>query len=342
LTRVESRIPDPMDAPPVRWGILGAGSIARAFAYAVGTGTRSAVTAVGSRDRDKAVAFAAEHDAGHGVGSYEELVDADDVDIVYVATPHSAHHENALLALRAGKPVLVEKAFTRNAVEAAQIVDEARSRRLLCMEAMWSRFLPHYDVVRQLIETGRLGSVRTLTADHGQRLWPEGPQRLSDPGLAGGALLDLGIYPVSFAHMVLGGLQHVRAVGTLTDAGVDATTSIVATGRDGAHALLGTTMGARTPTTATISGDLGRIEIDGDFYMPNTVRLLDSGGAELERWEYDLGTRHFGLRFEAAEAGRCLHAGALESPLLPLDETLSVMRTLDEVRAQIGVHYPGE
>ena len=240
------------------------------------------------------------------------------------------------------EPVLVEKAFTRNAVEAAQIVDEARSRRLLCMEAMWSRFLPHYDVVRQLIETGRLGSVRTLTADHGQRLWPEGPQRLSDPGLAGGALLDLGIYPVSFAHMVLGGLQHVRAVGTLTDAGVDATTSIVATGRDGAHALLSTTMGARTPTTATISGDLGRIEIDGDFYMPNTVRLLDSGGAELERWEYDLGTRHFGLRFEAAEAARCLHVGALESPLLPLDETLSVMRTLDEVRAQIGVHYPGE
>lgn len=340
MTLPVSRIADPQNAPPIRWGILGSGMIAGALAYAVRAGTASTVAAVGSRDLARAQDFAREHEIDAAYGSYEELVAAD-VDVVYVATPHSEHHAHALLALRAGKPVLVEKAFTRNAREAAEVVTAARDRGLFCMEAMWSRFLPHYDVVRQLVADGHLGRVQTVFADHGQRLWPDGPQRLSDPALAGGALLDLGIYPVSFAQMVLGDVE-ISARATLTPEGVDATTSIIARNAGGAHAVLNATMTAKTPTTAVIAGESARIEIDGDFYQPNPVRLISPAGETLGAWEYDLGTGHFGLRYEAAEVARCLAAGLTESPLLPLDTTLSIMRILDEVREQTGVRYPGE
>ena len=338
----QSRVPDPMAAPPVRWGILGTGMIAGAMAYAVRTGTRSRLSLVGSRTAESAARFAAEHQVERSVGSYAELVADPEVDIVYVASPHSAHHEHAKLALEAGKPVLVEKAFARNARESADIIETARSAGLFCMEAMWARFLPHYDVVRQLVQDGHLGEVHAVFADHGQLLWPDGPQRLSDPALAGGALLDLGIYPVSFAQMVLGDLSDVKAIGALTDEGVDANVSIVAAGAAGGEALLSATRAAKTPTTACVAGNLGRIEIDGDFYMPGQVRLVDPDGAVRSRWEYDLGTRHLGLKYEAAEAARRLTAGAVESPLLPWATTLSIMETLDEVRRQVGVRYPGE
>ena len=203
-----SRVPDPMVAPPARWGILGTGWIAHAFVDALRTGTRQVIAAVGSRDAERAAAFAAAHDIPRS-GTYADLVTAD-VDVVYVASPHSEHRDHALLALDAGKPVLVEKAFTRNAAEAREVVTAARERGLFCMEAMWSRFLPHYDIVRQLVQEGALGEIQTVSADHGQRLYPDGPRRLADPGLAGGALLDLGIYPVSFASMVLGDLGRPR------------------------------------------------------------------------------------------------------------------------------------
>lgn len=336
-----SRVPDPMTAPSIRWGILGSGMIASAFAYAVRTGTSSTVAAVGSRDLDRARAFAAEHDVATAYGSYAELVAAN-VDVVYVASPHSEHREHALLALQAGKPILVEKAFTRNAAEAADVIGTAREHGLFCMEAMWSRFLPHYDVVRQLVGDGHLGRVHTVFADHGQLLWPGGPRRLADPALAGGALLDLGIYPVSFAEMVLGEPADLVAVGTLTPQGVDSTTSIVATSRSGAQAVLNATMAAKTPTTAVIAGDQARIEIDGDFYHPNTVRLLSTAGEPIGTWAYDLDSAHFGLRYEAAEVARCLVAGLTESPVLPTDTTLAIMRTLDRVRAHTGVRYSGE
>lgn len=336
-----SRVPDPMTAPPIRWGILGSGLIAGAFAYAVRAGTASTVAAVGSRDLDRARAFAEQHGVATAYGTYAELVAAD-VDVVYVASPHSEHREHALLALAAGKPVLIEKAFTRNATEAADVIGTAREHGLFCMEAMWSRFLPHYDVVRQLVGDGHLGRVHTVFADHGQRLWPDGPQRLSDPALAGGALLDLGIYPIHFAEMVLGAPADLLAAGTLTPEGVDATTSIVATAASGAQAVLNTTMAAKTPTTAVIAGDEARIEIDGDFYQPNALRLISAAGETLGTWDYDLGSGHFGLRYEAAEVARCLAAGLTESPLLPLDTTLAIMRTLDRVRVQTGVRYPGE
>lgn len=333
------QVPDPANAPPVRWGILGPGWVAGSFASSL-AGTRQHVAAAGSRSRERAEAFCARH-GGTAYGSYEELVAAPDVDVVYVASPHSAHRDHALLALEAGKPVLVEKAFTRNAAEAQEVLDTAGERGLFVMEAMWSRFLPHYDVIRRTVASGVLGELVTVQADHGQALHPEGPRRLSDPALAGGALLDLGIYPLSFASMLLGDLD-VTAVGTLTEEGVDAQTTIAGRSATGAHAVLTTTMTARTPTRATVCGTANRIEVDGDFYVPSTLRLVGRDDVVLDRFDAGAGEQHGGMRHQAAEVARCLDAGLTESPLMPHEETLRVMALMDEVRRQIGVIYPGE
>ncbi|WP_151083030.1 Gfo/Idh/MocA family protein [Nocardioides cynanchi] len=335
-----TRIPDPYDAPAIRWGVLAPGGIARAWATALHATTRSRVVAVGSRSAERAEAFLAELGAERAHGSYEALVDDPDVDAVYVASPHSQHHDHALLALGAGKPVLVEKAFTRNATEAAAVIDAARARGLLVVEAMWARFLPHVDVVRRCLEDGLLGEVVTVSADHGQRLYPDGPQRLADPALAGGALLDLGVYPVSLAHLVLGGFTDVRATGTLAATGVDASETIAVTGPGGGFGTLSSTMLAKTPCTASVSGTRLRLEVDGVFYQPNVVRLLDPDDHELDRYEPP--SREHGLAYEAAEFARLLVAGRTESDLLPLDETLAIMRVLDDVRRQLGVGFPGE
>lgn len=334
------RTPDPMDAPPVRWGILGPGNIARSFATALREGTRQQVVAVGSRSTDRARDFADEFGVAAAYGSYEELVSDDRVDVVYVASPHSEHHEHALLALGAGKPVLVEKAFTRNAAEAREVLDLARARGLFAMEAMWTRFLPHIDVVRQAVESGLLGEVLTVMADHGQALHPDGPERLSSPHLAGGSLLDLGVYPLSFTSMVLGTFESVTAVGHLTDEGVDAQLSVTVTGAAQELGLVGSSMVTKTPTTAAVVGRAARLEITGDFFAPQPVRLLTPVGEELDRYEPEV-VEH-GFRYEAAEVARCLHDGALESPLMTHAETLRVMDAMDEVRRQVGVRYPGE
>ncbi len=334
------RTPDPADAPPLRWGVLGTGGIATAFTESLAP-TRQRVTAVGSRDGARSGQFAARHGVAAAHPTYEALVADPDVDVVYVASPHSEHRDHALLAVAAGKHVLVEKAFTRNAAEADEVLSAAAETGVFVMEAMWSRFLPHYDVVRQAATTGLLGEVRTVLADHGQRLHPDGPRRMSDPALAGGALLDLGVYPVSFASMVLGELA-VTATGTLTDLGVDAQVDIVGVTPGGAHAVLSATMEARTPTTAAVCGTLARVEVDGDFYMPNEVRLVGTDGTLHDTFAVDPAERHRGLRNEAAEVARCVAAGRSESELLPWEETRRVMRLMDEVRRQVGVVYPGE
>jgi predicted dehydrogenase len=335
-----SRIPDPRDAPAIRWGVLAPGGIARDWTAALHATTASRVAAVGSRSLDRAQAFATEFDVERAHGSYDDLVADDGIDAIYVASPHSEHHDHALLALGAGKPVLVEKAFTRNAGEAAVVIEAARERNLLAVEAMWTRFLPHIDVVRRCLEDGVLGDVTTVDADHGQQLFPDGPQRLADPALAGGALLDLAIYPIAFAHLVLGEFTTVVATGTLAPTGVDASETVGVVGPQGAIGTLSSTMLAKSPCRASISGTAGRLEIDGWFYQPNTVRLIDLDDREIDR--YDSPSRDHGLAYEAAEFARLLAAGRTESDLLPLDETLRLMQVLDDVRGQLGVSYPGE
>lgn len=337
-----STVPDPMGAPPLRWGVLGPGGIAHSFVTAVRAGTRGEVVAVGSRSADRAGQFARRHGVARSHGSYEELVADDGVDAVYVATPHSEHLEHALLALTAGKPVLVEKAFARSLAEADEVLDAARAAGLFAGEAMWSRYLPQYDVVRRTVEAGTVGDVVLVQADHGQLLWPDGPQRLADPALAGGSLLDLGVYPVAFADHLLAGLGEVAARGTLTAEGVDVTVGV--TGRAGsALARMTCTMAAATPCHALVAGTVARIELTGPgaFYgAATTVRLVAPDGTVLD----STGPEHaeHGFRYEIAEAARAVAEGRTEPGPVPWEASRRVMAVMDEVRRQVGVVYPGE
>lgn len=305
--------------------------------------TRQEIVACGSRSPERADAFAARFGIPRAYGSYEELVADPQVQAVYVASPHSEHADHARLALEAGKHVLVEKAFTQNAAQARDLVALARDRRLTLMEAMWTRFLPRHDIVRQLVEDGALGEIEAVYADHGQAMVfrPEG--RMFNPDLAGGALLDLGIYPVSFASFVLGRPGAVHARGTLTATGVDQQDSIILDGYPtaAAHAVLTTTLAARTPTTGVIAGTRARIELEGPFYAPGVVRVVEADRSCVTSAPPRI-TGHLGLCHEAAHFASLVHEGQLELPLMPLDESVALMETLDEIRRQVGVNYPGE
>ncbi|MHA6525946.1 Gfo/Idh/MocA family protein [Tessaracoccus sp. G1721] len=338
------RTADPMTAPPLRWGVLGTGWIAGRFVEALHTHTRQRVVAVGSRTAGKGAEFAARHGVERSVVGYEAVVSDAEVDVVYVATPHSEHRDNALLAIAAGKPVLVEKAFTRNLAEATEVVDAARAAGVAAMEAMWARFLPHMDVVRQVLADGALGEIETAFADHGQ-WFPKDPDfRLFDPAKAGGAMLDLGVYPVSFAHFALGTPGAAVAAGTKAFTGVDRQISALLTGFERhpmAHGIVTTTLAAPTPTSAFIAGDEARLEIPGPFYGPQvvTVRRRDGGIASSDEPAI---RDHAGLCYQAAHLATVISEGRPESDLLPLDETLAVMATMDELRRQVGVTLPGE
>lgn len=333
--------PLPSDAPPIRWGILGAGGIAHKLADAVTNHTQSTVVAVASRTPGKARAFADAEGIEHALNSYEELVTRDDIDAVYVATTHNDHHTPALLAIEAGKAVLVEKAFTQNAALAREVLAAAAAKGTYIQEAMWTRWLPHIVALRETIARGDIGDVVTIQADHGQPI--AHVERMRRPDLAGGALLDLGIYPVSFAYDILGKPDAVTAVGQLTEEGVDGQVSMVFDyGINGsgtkAQASLTTTMWARTPCQAVIAGTEGRIEIADTFYAPSTWRLTRKDGTT---WDFD-GRVPNGFQYEAAAVARGLTEGASEAPELTAAQTLEIMEILDDIRAQIGVVYPGE
>jgi len=328
----------PSDDRPVRWGILATGKIAHAFARDLVLQPDCALVAVGSRSRGSAEAFGNEFGIPRRHTSYQSLVDDPDVDVVYVATPHPGHHEATLLAINAGKAVLVEKPFAMDAAQAREMIDAARNRGTFLAEAMWTRFLPHMARVREILGAGTLGQVVYLTAEHGQWFAPDPRFRLFAPDLGGGALLDLGIYPVSLASLVLGPPTRVTAVSDPAFTGVDATTSMIFQYDSGAHAVLTTTLRAASGNPAAIYGTEARIEIDGWFYTPTTFRVIARDGTELERFGTSLDGH--GLNCEAAEVARCLRAGLLETPLLPLAETYSIMQTMDEIRRQIGLTYP--
>jgi predicted dehydrogenase len=319
-----------------RWGILGTGGIARAFASDLALIEGHALTAVGSRSAEGAHEFASLFPGCQAHASYEELV-ASDVDAIYVATPHTYHSRHSLLALNAGKPVLCEKPFTIDAAEAATVIARSHELKLPLMEAMWTRFLPHIATLRTIIQSGTLGTIHTLTADHGQYLPIEKHPRLWLPELGGGALLDLGIYPLTLADIVLGEPSSITAVATLTELGVDLQTSMTLTYPSGAHALLTCTMANRTQVGAVISGDLARVEIDDFFFAPTAMRVITRDG---DITEYPKRYDGNGLREEAREFARIVREGVLESPLAPHSMTMRLMDTMDEVRRQIGVNYP--
>lgn len=326
-------------SPGLRWGILGPGGIAHAFTRDLRTAGRD-VVAVGSRSAESAQAFAAEYDIPHAHGSYDELVADPDVDIIYIATPHPFHAEQAILALEAGKHVLVEKPFTLNAAEAARVRDVAAERGLLAMEAMWTRYLPHMVRIRELVAEGALGDVRAVFADHTQKLPTDPTHRLNDLALGGGALLDLGIYPVSFAWDILGAPTAISAHARLGDTGADIEVATIFTHASGA---LSTTLSAARsagPNTASIVGTEARIDIDSVWYNATSFRLVAPDGAVLESFESAVEGR--GMQYQALAAERFVAAGVTDSDILPIDETVAIMATLDEIRRIVGVVYPGD
>ena len=320
-----------MDHAPLRWGILGTGGIAHTFVSDLRLTESGVVSAVGSRSRSSADRFADEFGIKERHASYESLVADPGVDVVYVATPHPMHRDNAILALRAGKPVLVEKPFAMNATEAIEIVEVAREQGLFAMEAMWTRFLPHIVVVRDWVAQDLLGEIVTVTADHGQWFAEDPEFRLFAPELGGGALLDLGVYPVSFASMILGAPNRIASIIDPAFTGVDAQTSMLFGYESGAQAVLTCTLRAKSPTRASIAGTDARIEIEGDFYAPATATLVPRQG---EPTRVESAHEGRGLRHQADEVARRLAAGDLESPVMPLDETIAIMQTMDTVRVQ--------
>ncbi|HEX6681828.1 MAG TPA: Gfo/Idh/MocA family oxidoreductase [Candidatus Limnocylindrales bacterium] len=322
------------DGGPIRWGILATGGIAAMFARDVQDNVPSAViAAVGSRSQEAAAAFAQRFDIKRAHGSWHDLATDPEVDVIYIATPHSHHHETAMLCLRAGKPLLVEKAFTLDLKQAQELVTIARERRLFLMEAMWTRTLPAILKMLQLIDEGVIGEVTSVQASFGLGLDFEPSHRLRNPELGGGALLDLGVYPVTFAQLLLGEPNQVRAWASLHPEGTDARTGIVLGFPSGAVATL--FCGLRGDVrAATVVGTEGRIEFPEGFH--NADRFVLHRPGELAE---TITSDQAGLHHQAAEVGRCLRAGLTESPLVPLSATLGVMSTLDAIRAQIGVTY---
>ena len=322
-----------------RWGILASGGIATAFARDLSYFNNHIVAAVGSRSQESAAAFATEFPGCVAYGSYEELVNDPTLDAIYVATPHPYHVSNTILALNAGKPVLCEKPFTINAAEAKQMKAAADANGVALMEAMWARFLPHMHKVREILASGVLGEIWAVEADHGQRLSDYANPRHWEPSLGGGALLDLGIYPISFAHMVLGKPDSITSSATFTDKGVDASSTAIFNYKSGAQAILTSNMMVSTPCRATICGTLGKIEIDRTFYNPTSMRLIMHDGTTTE---YPSDYKGHGLREQAQEFERVVRSGAMNSPILTPDESILIMGSLDEIRRQIGLIYPSE
>ena len=312
----------------LRWGIIGTGGIARTFARDVALTGVGVVAAVGSRTQSSADVFAREHSIPRSYGSYEQLVADGDVDVVYVATPHPMHYDNATLALEHDKPVLVEKAFTMTSDEARRLVAKARAKRLFLMEAMWTRCLPHIIEIRSIVASGELGRIVSVEADHGQWFASDPEFRLFNPALGGGAMLDLGVYPVSFASMVLGTPSRVTALTQPAFTGVDGSVAMVFGYESGAQAVLSCTSGAMTPTRASISGTDARIEIAGSFYAPGPFMLVARNGDERN---FEFASVGRGLHYEAAEVARCIEEGLPESPMMPLDESISIMETMEQV-----------
>jgi predicted dehydrogenase len=323
----------------LRWGILGTGGIARLFTSDLNL-TDRAVTAVGSRTQQSADAFASAFGIPRAHGSYEALAADPEVDVIYVSTPHPFHAEGARLALEHGKHVLVEKPFTLNAAEARAVVDLAAAKGLVVLEAMWTRWLPHMVRVRELLASGALGEVRAVLADHDQKLPVNPEHRLQNPALGGGALLDLGIYPVSFAWDVFGAPSSVHAISSPTATGVDRQTAIIFGYPGGEQAVLHTQLDARGPSTATIIGTEARIQIDPVWYTPTSFSLIDPSDAVVERFEQEVPGR--GMQFQAFELERLVAEGATGGEVLPPEQSVAIMGTLDEIRRQIGLRYPGE
>ncbi|MBQ4900193.1 Gfo/Idh/MocA family oxidoreductase [Paenibacillus sp. Marseille-P2973] len=323
----------------IKWGIMGTGWIAEKFAEDLAHVGNGEGLAAGSRTKESAAKFAEKFGLPRAYGSYEELVNDPDIDAIYVATPHPYHRENVLTALNAGKAVLCEKPFTVNSAELEQLISSAKQQNLFLMEAMWTRFLPPIVQVRKWLEEGRIGEVKLVKAEFGFRSdWnPQG--RLLNPQLGGGALLDAGIYPVSFASMIFGTEpEKVWSSADIGETGVDEKFSILLDYGKGRTATLNGAVRLDLTNDAYIHGTEGTIHIPS--FLNATEAVLRVTGQEEEK--FTDGRLSTGYSFEAEEVGRCLLEGLTESPAITLDESLGILKLLDAIRAQWGLKYPFE
>jgi predicted dehydrogenase len=335
---------EPDSVPALRWGVVGIGGIVRAFTRALHLHTNQRVDSVAGRDAERAEAFATAHGIQRSAGSVDNLVADPSIDVVCVGTPHTAHKEIALHAIAAGKHVLVEKPFAMSSAEGSEITAAARAAGVFVMEAMWTRYLPQSSIIRQLLADGAIGAVNLVIADFGFVAPYDPTSRMWNPELGGGALLDAGVYPLSFASSVVGAPVKITAAGALTDTGVDARAAVHLATASGANALIATSMVAPLPVRATIAGTAGRIDIASSFLAPSgiTVFQTEAGSDSTLSWE---DTRfenpHDGLSYQAVALASYTAQGRTESPLHDLDETVSVLATIDEARRQVAAAAHG-
>ena len=333
---------DPAGVPALRWGIIGPGGIAQSFADSVHKHTGQRIVAVASQTPGKAEAFAKPRQIQHALSSYQELVDHPEVDVVYVATTHEFHREHAELAIAAGKHVLIEKPMALNAADAEAIRVAAAAKGVLAMEAMWTRYLPQSDIIRRVLADGMLGNIELVLTDFGQdlRMIP----RLVSP-VSGGALLDLGIYNFAFTSLVLGDAQSVSTVGTLTDKGVDDTTTSLMSYASGAEAIANVTLSSFTPTAASIAGTAGLLRVDGPFFTPTGLQLFPAefNSAPVATWKDASGiAAHEGLCYQATALASYVEQGLTDSPLRPLAQAAADIDLIQQARHQVGAFLTGE
>jgi predicted dehydrogenase len=322
----------------IRWGVIGPGIIATGFAEAMQWVEGGAITAVASRSAERAEAFGDRFDIPVRYGDYEALAADPDVDVVYVATPHSRHEADTIELLRAGKHVLCEKPFALNARQAARMAEEARNRGLFLMEAIWSRFLPAYRSLVEVIGEGRIGEPLLVEADFGFRRPVDPAHRHFAAELGGGALLDLGIYPIQLCTLVLGPIERVVADGVVGETGVDEVVTALLHHAGNRLGVVKAALRVGMTCTARIAGTDGSIDLPAMMHCPNSLTVSSPAGVE----HIDAGYEGNGLRFEIDEVHRCLREGRTESTVVPLHESIALATTLDTIRAELGVVYPGE
>ena len=332
---------DSTTAPVLRWGIIGPGGIAHTFAQGLLGNTNQKLVAVASRDLARGQAFASAYDIGEVFTDMRAMVASASVDAVYVATPHKYHFAHAMVAINAGKHVLVEKPFTTTAADARALLDAAATAGVFIMEAMWSKYLPQYDIVRQLVADGVFGDIIQIHADHGQDI--DHIERVSDPE-GGGGLFDLGIYPIAFASTVFSEIPRVTASGSLTASGVDAQASVILDYPGGAQAVLSSTILAWTPTRASIGGTEAMLELNPGFYQPTGLTLFPQGGpGEPLMWRDESGIGiDLGLSYETTAFAHYVGEKQGESPLHSHNEVVQNMDIIDQARHDIGAFLPGE
>lgn len=323
----------------IRWGIMSTGNIANAFATGLNFLSDAEIVAVGSRNQTSADNFGAKYNIPRCYDSYEALANDPDVDVIYIGTPHPFHAENITLCLNAGKHVLCEKPFTLNVAEAETCIQLAHEKDLFLMEAIWMRYIPAIESLREWVNTGLIGTIKLIKADFAFHMPFDAEHRAYNPALGGGSLLDVGIYPISFTTMFLGHPKAVHAYADIGQTGIDEQATMLFQYDNGTTALLSSGIHGDLPNDAIIKGTKGYVQVHSPMWIPNrlTLHLYDQKPQVI-----DIPYEGNGYNYEAAEVATCLRAGKTESDIMPHSETLATMRLMDGIRASWGMKYPQE